>query len=73
MTYKLPPALEKIVSPVRLVMDDEIREFENGVAACAAVFDHRYVVREIRAAGDEIEVRLKEMEIAPIGEEQSFF
>ena len=73
MTYKLDPSLEKIVSSVRLVMGHETREFENGAAACRAVFDHRYVVRKIRAVEGTVEIGLEEMEIAPIGEEQSFF
>lgn len=75
MTYKLDPSLEKIVSPVRLVMGDETREFENGTAACKAVFDHRYVVAEIRAVEGTVEIGLEEADVpavSPIGEETFF-
>ena len=72
MTYKLEPGLSRIVSPLILIFPDGGRmEFENGAAACAAVFDHRYVVREIRAAVDTIEIKVEEMEMP--GGEVTFF
>ena len=72
MTYKLEPGLSRITSPIKLRLPGgKIKEFENGAAACAAVFDHRYVVREIRAAGDEIEIKLEEA--AVLDGEESFF
>ena len=61
MTYKLEPGLARISSPIVLVMPDGERiEFENGSEIVEAVFDHRYVVGEIRAVNNEIEIILKE-------------
>ena len=61
MTYKLEPGLSRITSPIKLRLPGgKIKEFENGAAACAAVFDHRYVVREIRAVDGTVEITLKE-------------
>ena len=40
----------KITSLVELVFPDgEKRQFESGVQACSAVFENRYVVKEIKA------------------------
>ena len=73
MTYKLEPGLSRITSPIKLHLPGrEIKEFENGAAICSDVFDHRYVVVEIRAAGDTIEIRLEEMEM-PMNGEETFF
>ena len=48
-------------SPVVLVMPDgKKREYKDGTELAEAVFDHRYVVGEIRAAENKIEIILKE-------------
>ena len=78
MTYKLNPAIEKIISPVVLLLPDGTRHtYENGKSVCEAVFEQRYTVKEIRAAENTVELTLEEMTvpmIQSIGEEQvSFF
>ena len=61
MTYKLEPGLARISSAIVLVMPDGERiEFESGEEAAEAVFNHRYVVGEIRAVETKIEIILKE-------------
>jgi len=76
LTYKLEPGLARITSPVCLLFPSgEKMEFENGEMACEAVFDKRWRVTEMRAAGDAIEIKLEEMrvpEVNPIGEETFF-
>ena len=75
LTYKLEPGLTRITSPVRLVMKDEVREFESGLAATEAEFDKKWKVTEIRAAGDVVEVSVIETDVPyvkPIGEETFF-
>ena len=54
-----------------MIMSGEIKEFENGTEACRVVFDHRYVVREIRAVENTVEIKLEEMEMP--GGEETFF
>ena len=73
MTYKLEPGLSRIISPIKLHLPGgEIKEFENGTEACRAVFDHRYVVRKIRAVEGTVEIKLEEMEMPGNGEETFF-
>lgn len=78
MTYKLEPEIRKIVSPVVLTLPDGTKEkYESGSEACEKAFDHKYVVDEICAVDNVIEIKL-ELSNAPnaanwIGEEQTFF
>ena len=71
MTYKLEPGLSRITSPIKLIFPDHTESYSSGAEVCRAVFDHKYVVREIRAAGDTIEIRVEEMEMP--GGEETFF
>ena len=72
MTYKLEPGVSRITSPIKLHLPGgEIKEFENGIEACRAVFDHRYVVWEIRAVENVVVVKLEEAEV--LNGEESFF
>ena len=72
MTYKLEPGVSRITSPIKLHLPGgEIKEFENGAAVCAAVFEKKYVVREIRAIENVVEVKLEEA--AELNGEESFF
>lgn len=78
MTYKLNPAIEKITSPVSLLLPDGTRQdYKSGKLVCEAVYDQRYTVKEIRAVENTVELTLEEMTvpmIQSIGEEQvSFF
>ena len=60
MTYKLNPEIRKITSLVELVFPDgEKRQFENGVEACSAVIENRYVVRELRAVEGTVVIILQ--------------
>ena len=53
MTYKLEPCLSRITSSVHLILPTgEIKEYRDGKAATEAVFDKRWKVTELRAAGD---------------------
>ena len=76
MTYKLEPGLSRITSPIVLIFPNHTSQrYESGERACEAVFDHRYRVVEMRAAGDMIEIRLEEMDVPDvnlIGEETFF-
>lgn len=76
MTYKLEPRFGRIVSPVLLKMPNgKEKRYESGKAAAEAVFDKRWRVTEMRAAGDVIEVKVEEAvvpEVNPIGEETFF-
>ena len=76
MTYKLNPAIAKITSPVTLIFPGGARhEYSSGTAVADQVFNERYRVTEIRAAGDVVEIRLEPI-ITPvinaIGEETFF-
>ena len=77
MTYKLNPSLEKIQSPVILILPDgERREYINGVTVVEDVFDHKYLIEAVRAVGNTVEIKLTEPQIKAstwIGEEQTFF
>ncbi len=73
MTYKLEPGLSRITSRLVLIFPDGgKKEYENGAVACAAVFDKRWRVTEIRAAGNTIEIRVEEMDM-PMNGEETFF
>ena len=69
MTYKIEPFIEKIKSPVVLVIGEDRREFEDGDAACRAVFDRKWKVAKIAAIENKIEVSLEESDEP----DQSFF
>lgn len=61
MTYKLDAILQKIASPVTLILPDGNQlAFENGPAAFRTSFNHRYIVNEINAVGDVVTVTLRE-------------
>ena len=69
MTYKIDPSIEKIKSSVVLVMGEDRREFEDGAAACAAVFDRKWKAAKIAAIENKIEISLEESDEP----DQSFF
>lgn len=76
MTYKLNPELRLITSPVTLIFPGGARhEYRSGTAVADQVFNERYRVTEIRAAGGVIEISLEPI-ITPvinaIGEETFF-
>lgn len=78
MTYRLNPAIEKIISPIVIVFKDGQRiEFSDGKSAASAVFDKHYIVTCVRAVRDRVELTITENkgpEINWIGEENiSFF
>ena len=78
MTYKLSPAIEKILSPVILVFPDGTRrEYQNGKAAAEAIFDQKYSIDSLKAFDNIILIQLKK-QVSPnirwVGEEaESFF
>ena len=72
MTYKLEPSLEKIVSPVILVFPDGSRkEYPDGVSVRNQIFGVKYLIDSVRAAGNAVEVVLKEA--PPLDGDSSFF
>lgn len=77
LTYKLEPGLSRISSPIVLMMPDgEKREYKDGKEIVEALFDKRWKVTELRAAGDAIEEKVEETVIPGTnwtGEEQTFF
>ena len=77
MTYKLNPIIEKIVSPVSIVLPgNEMREYRDGAEAAADTFKSNYQIKSISTDGGTVIIRLAEA-VTPdttwIGEEQSFF
>lgn len=61
MTYRLEPGLSRIVSPVAIHLPDGKRiEYENGTEACEVTFNHKYVVENMRATDNKIEIKLLE-------------
>lgn len=59
MTYKLNPEISKITSPVELFFPDgESEKFESGAEVCSAVFENRYIVKELRGKNNEIVIIL---------------
>lgn len=78
MTYRLNPEVEKIISPIVLIMPDgEKRVFENGEAVAGATFEKRYIISSLQVVKDSVEIKLSVPEMGGsswIGEEQiSFF
>ena len=63
MTYRLNPIIEKIESPVRIVLLDtgQERNYESGSDACADVFNKQYNINSIRAKSGIVVI---EMEVA---------
>ena len=59
MTYKLEPGLTRITCPVLLLFPDGTeKRYENGEEVAGAVFDKKWRVTKIWAAGNVIEIRL---------------
>lgn len=77
MTYKLNPSLEKIQSPVILILPDgERREYIDGAAVVEDVFDKMLLINTVRAVGNTVEIKLAEPQMAAstwTGEGQTFF
>ena len=77
MEYVVDYYVSKIESPVVLIDGDKRFAFSNGMEVASARFDRRLTVVSIRAAGDEIELQLKELppvNMAWVGEDAvSFF
>ena len=63
MTYKLNPEIRKIISPVVLVFPDgNKQEYDNGEKITEDSFNRKFMVTEIRAVNEKIEVKLTEQE-----------
>lgn len=63
MTYKLNPEIRKIISPVVLVFPDgNKQEYDNGEKVTEDSFERKFIVTEIRAVNEKIEVKLTEQE-----------
>ncbi len=63
MTYKLNPEIRKIISPVVLVFPDgNKQEYDNGEKITEDSFKRKFMVTEIRAVNEKIEVKLTEQE-----------
>ena len=78
MTYKLNPAIRKIVSPVKMVFPDGSEQsFKSGLEASQAEFDKRYVIHSMSAENSTVVMYLTEVEgplMNWVGEEAvSFF
>ena len=77
MTYKLEPGLNRISSPVVLILPDgKHMKFENGKMVSQALFDRKYQAIEFKANSNDIEIVLKNVDspsILWIGEEQTLF
>ena len=78
MTYKLNPIIEKIASPVKLILaGDEERNYGSGTDASNDSFEKNLIIDKIRAEGGVVVVELIDnmsaRNITWTGEEQSFF
>jgi len=61
VTYKLEPGLNRISSPVVLILPDgKHMKFENGKMVSQALFDRKYQAVEFKANSNDIEIVLKE-------------
>ena len=76
VTYKLEHGIRRINSPVVILLPDGKRiEYYDGSAAFSDSFEKRYLVKDIRAVENKIEIGLSEVEVVNtswIGEEQTF-
>lgn len=77
MTYKLNPIIEKIISPVRIVLPDEsVREYNSGADALTDTFDKNLIISSISAENASVVIKMIENNNPAttwLGEEQSFF
>ena len=77
MTYKIDQFVRKISSPVKVLIDDKILEYENGETLAEYVFDKKYSVADLRAEGSDVIITLAENEHINdtnwVGEEQAGF
>ena len=76
MTYKLNPIIEKVRSPVVLMLPSEQREYRSGTEAAADTFASNYQIKSISAEESAVVIVMVEAEVLSstwIGEEQSFF
>ena len=72
MTYKLNPILDKILSPVVLILPEGKRvEFINGKEASEHIFNEKYKIVSIRAIKETVEIELKLF--LPFDGNESFF
>ena len=62
MTYKLDPILEKIESPIVIIMPDEKTiEYESGVQVCADTFEIKLGIKRITALNGRVVIELEEI------------
>lgn len=77
MTYKLNPIIERIQSPVRLLLPDgERRDYGSGTATCKDTFTRNYQIKTITADKGTVVIELVEADNPAttwIGEAQSLF
>ena len=77
MTYRLNPALKRIVSPVVLLFPDGSRkEYENGESVVEDSFTMKYQIESVLAVNNRIEIKMKiadQFYVNWTGEKQTFF
>ena len=78
MKYRLNPSINKIISSIILIYDEQEVEFASGKDAADTEFDKNYIVKSLFAQDDKIVIVLKENDAVNntnwVGEEQvSFF
>lgn len=61
MTYKINPEVEKILSPIKLVLENgESQMFESGKQLAQAVFDKHYNIQSYEVKENYLEIRVYE-------------
>ena len=61
MTYKINPEVEKILSPIKLVLENgESQMFESGKRLAQAVFDKHYNIQSYEVKENYLEIRVYE-------------
>ena len=59
MTYKIEWIIQLVLSPVKLVFPDGTRiEYDSGAAVSESVFENRYLIKNMKAVNNVLEVEL---------------
>ena len=62
MTYKLDPLLEKIESPIAIILPNEKKiEYASGIQVCAETFGIKFGIKKITAESGRVVIELEEI------------
>ena len=74
MTYRLNPVIEKIESPVTIVLLDtgQEKKYSSGAEATRDTYDHGYNIHSIKAEDGVVFIEMEVMELADSPDETFF-